>query len=113
MNCLLSDDCLTKHETKVKQFALNYERIAWSCVIGSFPEDPTTVTSPEEVKECFKRFNSLFDQAYQKQFVCVVPDSKLWDEIKVSLARKLVGVYRGKKTEKLALKLTKESEIIE
>ncbi|CAK9140524.1 unnamed protein product [Ilex paraguariensis] len=88
MKYLLGDDWLTKHETKVKQFALNYERIAWSRVVGSLPEDPTVVTSPEEVKECFKRFNSLFDQAYKRQSVCVVPDSKLRDEIKVSLARK-------------------------
>ncbi|CAK9140526.1 unnamed protein product [Ilex paraguariensis] len=94
MKYLLGDDWLTKHETKVKQFALNYERIAWSRVVGSLPEDPTAVKSPEDVKECFKRFNSLFDQAYKKQFVCIVPDCKLRDEIKVSLARKLVGVYR-------------------
>ncbi|CAK9188377.1 unnamed protein product [Ilex paraguariensis] len=91
---LLGDEWLTKHEIKVKQFALNYEWIAWSRIIGSLPEDPTAVTSPEEVNEVFKRFNSLFDQSYKRQSVCVVPDSKLRDKIKVSIARKLVGVYQ-------------------
>ncbi|CAK9147217.1 unnamed protein product [Ilex paraguariensis] len=94
MKYLLGDDWVNKHETKVRQFALSYERLAWSQVIDSIPEDPTAVTTPEEVKDCFKRFNSLFEQAYKKQSMCIVLDSKLRDDIKVSIARKLVGVYR-------------------
>uniref|UniRef100_A0A5B7A5N9 Exocyst subunit Exo70 family protein n=1 Tax=Davidia involucrata TaxID=16924 RepID=A0A5B7A5N9_DAVIN len=91
---LLGDEWISKHEVKVKQFAANYERLGWDHVIKSLPEDPTAVISPEEVKERFKRFNAAFEQACRKQSLCVVPDSKLRDEIKPSIARKIVPVYR-------------------
>ncbi|KAM7531810.1 hypothetical protein LguiB_035220 [Lonicera macranthoides] len=92
---LLGNDWLSKHEIKIKQFAANYERLAWGYVIESVPKDPKSVVSPEEVKECFRRFNAAFEQAHRKESECVVPDSKLRDEIKVSIARKLEAVYRG------------------
>ncbi|XP_059646980.1 exocyst complex component EXO70H1-like [Cornus florida] len=91
---LLGDDWLSKNEVKVKQFSWNYERLGWDHVIKSLPEDPKAVILPAEVKECFKRFNHAFEQAHRKQSVCVVPDSKLRDDIKMSIARKLVPVYR-------------------
>ncbi|KAI3447651.1 hypothetical protein Pfo_004316 [Paulownia fortunei] len=91
---LLGDEWLTKHESKVKQFASNYERLGWGHVIDSLPSDLTATETPEKVKEIFKKFNSSFDQAYKKQAVCVVPDSKLRDYIKVSIARKIFRLYR-------------------
>ncbi|KAL3646698.1 hypothetical protein CASFOL_009242 [Castilleja foliolosa] len=92
---LLGDEWLGKHESKVKQFASNYERLGWGHVIDSIPSDPVAVdTPPAEVKEIFKKFNAAFDQAYKKQAVCVVPDSKLRDHIKVSIARKIFILYR-------------------
>ncbi|KAG8374291.1 hypothetical protein BUALT_Bualt11G0116200 [Buddleja alternifolia] len=91
---LLGDEWLTRHESKVKQFAAKYERLGWGHVIDSLPSDPTAVETPEKVKEIFKIFNTTFDQAYRKQSVCVVPDNKLRDEIKVSIARKIFRLYR-------------------
>lgn len=91
---VLGDDWISKHEAKVNQFAANYERIGWDHVIKSLPDDPKAVTSPEEVKDCFKKFSTLFEQTYRKQSVCVVPDSKLRNEIKRSIAGKIMPVYR-------------------
>ncbi|CAK7341783.1 unnamed protein product [Dovyalis caffra] len=91
---LLGEAWIVKHEAKVRQFAANYERLAWGPVFASLPENPTAEISPEEAKESFKRFNISFDGAYRKQSVCVAADPKLRDEIKVSIARKLVPVYR-------------------
>ncbi|GFQ00923.1 exocyst complex component exo70a1 [Phtheirospermum japonicum] len=93
---LLGDEWLAKHESKVKQFASKYERLGWGHVIDSIPSDPAAVDThtPAEVKEIFKKFNTAFDQAYKKQAVCVVPDSKLRDHIKVSIARKILRLYR-------------------
>ncbi|KAA8518847.1 hypothetical protein F0562_016379 [Nyssa sinensis] len=91
---LLGDDWISNHEVKVKQFAANYERLGWDHVINSLPEDPTVVMSPGKVKECFKKFNAAFEQTCRKQSVCVIPDSKLRDEIKTSIARKITPVYR-------------------
>lgn len=90
---LLGDEWVTKHEAKVKQFASNYERLGWGHVIDSLPSDHTAETL-EKLKETFKKFNSAFDQAYKKQALCVVPDRKLRDYIKVSIARKIYRLYR-------------------
>ncbi|XP_051130710.1 exocyst complex component EXO70H1-like isoform X2 [Andrographis paniculata] len=94
LNRLLGDQWLTELEYKVKQFASNYERLGWSHVIESVPSDPTAVDSPEKVLEILIKFNGLFSQAYRKHSVCVVPDKNLRDDIKLSLARKTVPLYR-------------------
>ncbi|XP_022766173.1 exocyst complex component EXO70H1-like [Durio zibethinus] len=91
---LLGEEWITKHEAKVRQFAANYERLAWGHVFASLPENPTVSMTPGEAKECFRKFNSSFEDAYRKQSSCIVPDSKLRDDIKVSIGRKLVTVYR-------------------
>lgn len=91
---LLGDEWLTKHEAKVKQFASKYERQGWGHVIDSLPSDPTAAETPEKVAEVFRKFNVAFDQAHKKQALCVVPDRKLRDHIKVSIARKIFRLYR-------------------
>ncbi|EYU38484.1 hypothetical protein ABFS82_12G135700 [Erythranthe guttata] len=93
---ILGDEWLTNHKSKIKQFAANYERLGWGHVIDSLSSvNPTAEdTPPEKVKETFKKFNASFEQAYKKQGVCVVPDNKLRDYIKVSIARKIIRLYR-------------------
>ncbi|EEF27653.1 protein binding protein, putative [Ricinus communis] len=91
---LIGDDWIRKHEAKVRQYAQNYERMGWSKVIASLPEDSTAAMTVNSVAERFKRFNLAFEDTYKKQSSWVVPDAKLRDEIKVSVARKIVPVYR-------------------
>ncbi|KAJ9180775.1 hypothetical protein P3X46_008983 [Hevea brasiliensis] len=91
---LLGEEWITKHEAKVRQFAANYERLAWGQVFASLPENTSASISPEEARESLKRFNSSFEAAYRKQSSCIVSDPKLRDEVKVSIARKLTPVYR-------------------
>ncbi|KAL7173516.1 hypothetical protein ACSBR2_032888 [Camellia fascicularis] len=94
LNLLLGDDWLVKHEAKVKQYAANYERMGWNKVIVSLPElNPTANISPDEARLRFRNFNTAFEEAYRKQTSWVVPDPKLRDEIRISLARKLVPAY--------------------
>ncbi|KFK34771.1 hypothetical protein AALP_AA5G191600 [Arabis alpina] len=90
---LLGDDWLAKHEDKLGAYAANYEIAAWSNVFMSLPEEPTDL-SPEEAKIHFKRFHTAFEEAYMKQSSRVVSDAKIRDELKVSIARKLVPEYR-------------------
>jgi exocyst complex protein 7 len=90
---LLGDDWVAKHELKVKQYAANYERMGWSKVLTSLPEDPKAEISPEQAKDSFKRFNAAFEEAYSKQASWIVPDSKLRDELKVSVAKKVLPAY--------------------
>ncbi|KAK4342947.1 hypothetical protein RND71_038763 [Anisodus tanguticus] len=91
---LLGENWISKQEGKIKKFGLNYERLGWSHVIESLPIEPNATMDPQQVKEIFKRFNSSFEQAHRKQSVCVVPNSKLRDDLKVSIARKILPAYR-------------------
>ncbi|CAH8291682.1 unnamed protein product [Eruca vesicaria subsp. sativa] len=91
---LLGDDWLTKHEAKLKSYAAKYELAAWNNVLVSLPEKTSGKLSPEEATTCFKRFHAAFAGAYLKQSSCVIEDAKLRDELKVSIARKLVPEYR-------------------
>lgn len=93
---LLGEEWIRKHEAKLKQFTASYERLAWGPVLESLPvpEKETAAMTQEEAKECFNRFNERFEEAYQKQRSCIVSDTNLRDEIKVSIAGKLVPAYR-------------------
>ncbi|PRQ33870.1 putative exocyst complex component Exo70, cullin repeat-like-containing domain-containing protein [Rosa chinensis] len=91
---LLGDYWVGKHESKVKQYADNYERMGWSKVYASLPENPTAEISSDQAKKYFKQFNAAFEEAYKKQSSWVVTDPKLRDELKVAVAKKLVPAYR-------------------
>ncbi|KAL9371725.1 hypothetical protein Peur_036865 [Populus x canadensis] len=94
LKLLLGDEWMEKHEEKVRQYASNYERMGWSKVFAALPDANDNQMTTPQVTECFKRFNSSFEDAYNNQASWVVSDSKLRDQIKVSVARKLVPVYR-------------------
>lgn len=91
---LLGHDWVLKHTKKVKQYASNYESMAWTKVFSSLPEKNTLAITPEMAKECFIRFNVTFEEAYRKQTSWVVQDGKLRDQLKVSIAEKLVPEYQ-------------------
>ncbi|KAE8731050.1 Ankyrin repeat family protein isoform 1 [Hibiscus syriacus] len=91
---ILGEEWITKHEAKVKQFAANYEQLAWGEVFASLPENPKAPIAPGKAKDYFRKFNSSFEVAYWRQSSCVILDSKLRDEIKVSIGKKLVALYR-------------------
>ncbi|KAJ0258743.1 hypothetical protein HA466_0074850 [Hirschfeldia incana] len=91
---LLGDDWLTKHDAKLRSYAEKYEKAAWANVFVSLPAKTSTKLSPEEASTCFKRFHASFAGAYMKQSSRVIEDAKLRDELKVSIARKLVPEYR-------------------
>lgn len=91
---LLGDDWITKRETEVKKFAANYERLAWSHVYDAVPKNVSAMTR-EEARDSFKKINMVFEEAHHKQLAVVIPDGKLRDEIKVSVARKLLPAYRA------------------
>ncbi|XP_044499665.1 exocyst complex component EXO70H1-like [Mangifera indica] len=91
---LLGDEWINRHEAKVRQFAANYERVAWDQVFKSLPANPTAAIAPDQAKDYFTKFQSSFEQVYKQQRSCIVPDSKLRDYIKLSIERKLVAKYR-------------------
>lgn len=91
---LLGDDWLCTHAKKLKQYALNYETMAWNKVFSSLPERSSSPVPPEVAKDCFRRFSAAFEEAYVKQTSWIVPNRKLRDELKASIAKKLAPAYR-------------------
>lgn len=97
---LLGDEWIAQNEGNVRQYASSYEAMAWTRVLSCLPEvsanDDLAISpalSAEEAMGCFRRFNSAFEEEYRRQGSWVVPDGKLRDEIKVSIAKKVVGKY--------------------
>ncbi|KAG9158178.1 hypothetical protein Leryth_000328 [Lithospermum erythrorhizon] len=91
---ILGCEWIFKNEAKVRQYKANYERIGWGKVITAFPEHPTNEMSQKYVMECFRKFNSGFDEAYRVQASWVIPDEKLKEQVKLSLSRKIVPPYQ-------------------
>ncbi|KAI5659892.1 hypothetical protein M9H77_28685 [Catharanthus roseus] len=94
LKILLGDHWVAKLERKVKLYAQNYESMAWNKVFSCLPEKSQATISPDMVMTHFQQFKTAFEAAYNKQISWMVPDAKLRDEIKVSIARKLVPAYR-------------------
>lgn len=94
LSLILGSDWISTHERKVKQYAANYERMGWDKVLSSLPENLTADISPAEAKACFTKFNSGFEDAYRRQSSWVIPDPKLRDQVKISLANRIVPGYR-------------------
>ncbi|GMH12320.1 hypothetical protein Nepgr_014161 [Nepenthes gracilis] len=107
---LLGDRWLAKLDDKVTQYAADYQRVGWSQVIAALPSRPAAEISLKKAKDYLVKFNAAFDDTYRKQKEWVVADLKLRDEIKLSLARKVLPMYR-KLHNKCRVSLTTEREI--
>ncbi|KAG9129608.1 hypothetical protein Leryth_014453 [Lithospermum erythrorhizon] len=94
LGSVLGSEWISKNEAKVRQYISNYERIGWSKVISPLGESPTNEMSQDHVKDCFKKFNVAFEEAYKNQSSWVIPDKKFQEQVKLSLARKVVSPYK-------------------
>lgn len=95
LKMLVGGEWVANHASKMKLYAANYEATAWNRVMASLPERGSPdVGSPETAKEGFKKFNAAFEEAYRKQTSWRVEDGKLRDELKMSIAKKVLPMYR-------------------
>ncbi|KAI3429115.1 Dirigent protein [Psidium guajava] len=90
---LLGEQWVAKHESKVKLYSSNYERMGWSRVFASL-SSPRVEISSGQAKESLRKFNAALEEVQAKQARWAVPDEKLRDEIRLSLVEKLVPPYR-------------------
>ncbi|XP_047329892.1 exocyst complex component EXO70H1-like [Impatiens glandulifera] len=94
LKLLLGDQWLIQHEDKLKKYIANYERMGWFKVVESLSKlNQTADISPGLSSELFRGFNSVLADEFRKQAGWVVPDNKMRDEIKVSLAGKILPPY--------------------
>ncbi|CAA0381845.1 unnamed protein product [Arabidopsis thaliana] len=94
---VLGNDWIAKNSEKVRQFARSYERLAWGPLASMCPAISTSEAvemSPEEAMMQFKKFNETFESTCEAQSECIVLDPKLLDEMRISIGRKLLPVYR-------------------
>ncbi|XP_047942126.1 exocyst complex component EXO70H1 [Salvia hispanica] len=94
LGLLMGPEWISENRAKVSKYLSNYQRMGWSKVMGALPEDPTAEISPEQVTDCFQQFNAAFEEAYKKQASWLIPDPKLRDDMKISLAKRIVPSYR-------------------
>ncbi|KAL1558634.1 exocyst complex component EXO70H1-like [Salvia divinorum] len=94
LGLLMGPEWISENRAKVSKYLSNYQRMGWSKVMASLPEDPTAEISPEQVTDCFEQFNAAFEEAYKKQTSWVIPDPRLRDDMKISLAKQIVPSYR-------------------
>ncbi|KAI3937992.1 hypothetical protein MKX01_027919 [Papaver californicum] len=96
LSFLLGEDWISKQEMKVKQYASNYERLGWEKVLSVLsPVNSMGNASQDEMNNLLKRFSVAFEEVYRTQSSWIVPDSKLRNEIKVSICSKLLPLYRS------------------
>ncbi|WVZ02016.1 hypothetical protein V8G54_022822 [Vigna mungo] len=90
---LLGEEWLAKHELKVTEYASKYERVGWSKVFASLPENPAAEVKVEQARTHVMKFDAAFHETCRKQSSWVVSDPKLRDEIKGSIGSKLMQKY--------------------
>lgn len=84
---LMGQEWVRKHELKVKTYLANYEKVGWGKVIAA-------VTPPLKVRECSEKFRVSFQEACRRQSSWVIPDPKIREDVKISLANRIVSGYR-------------------
>uniref|UniRef100_A0A0D6QWN5 Exocyst subunit Exo70 family protein n=1 Tax=Araucaria cunninghamii TaxID=56994 RepID=A0A0D6QWN5_ARACU len=102
LRTLLGDDWIRKHSGQVRQHATNYQRAAWNKVLSCLRDEGICITgsfsnrvSKEALKERFKSFNSTLEEVYRNQTAWFVPDLQLREELRISIAEKLLPAYRS------------------
>ncbi|KAK4281426.1 hypothetical protein QN277_012920 [Acacia crassicarpa] len=90
---VLGDEWIRKHEAKLKGFLSKYEKLGWGEVISCLPRNPKAAMTAEEARVIFRNFNFRFEEAYRKQNLFTVPDRRFREEIRASVARKIVPTY--------------------
>ncbi|XP_031489177.1 exocyst complex component EXO70H1-like [Nymphaea colorata] len=94
LRVVLGDSWVTMHAEKLRQYSANYERTAWKKVTTALAEIPADANR-DSVRQAFRRFNLAFEEAYRAQTAAVVVDSSLREELKSSIAQKIVPAYRS------------------
>ncbi|XP_010443580.1 PREDICTED: exocyst complex component EXO70B1 [Camelina sativa] len=96
LGLLLGDDWIRKHNAKVRQYHMNYQRSSWNKMLGLLKVDNTASGMNglgKTMKEKLKQFNIQFDEICKVHSTWVVFDEQLREELKISLDRLLVPAY--------------------
>lgn len=99
---MIGDDYLRRMTGKFRQAATSYQRATWVKVLYCLRDEGLHVSggfssgvSKSALRERFKSFNAIFEEVHRTQAVWIVPDSQLREELRISIAEKLLPAYRS------------------
>ncbi|XAR60790.1 hypothetical protein NMG60_11034303 [Bertholletia excelsa] len=99
LGSLLGDDWIRKHNAKVRQFHVNYQRSSWNKVLAILKVDNSTLSSSSggsrALREKLKLFNIQFEEICKTQSTWVVFDDQLREELRISVGNNMSQAYRS------------------
>ncbi|XP_065855335.1 exocyst complex component EXO70E2-like [Euphorbia lathyris] len=94
---IFGDDWIRKHNRKLQQHAMNYERATWSSVLAPLKVDGNHNSDSvwkSSLKKRFRNFNLDFEEVYRTQTAWIIPDQQLREELQI-LSVKVIQAYRA------------------
>ncbi|CAI9770765.1 unnamed protein product [Fraxinus pennsylvanica] len=98
LGTLLGNDWIKKHNAKIRQYHVNYQRSSWSKVLGVLKVDNNSMSpngASKSLKEKLKLFYSYFDEICKTQASWVIFDEQSRDELRISVSGTLSPAYRN------------------
>lgn len=97
LGMLLGDDWIRKHNAKIRQFHVNYQRNSWNKVLGVLKVENGNALGPNSkpLKERLKMFNSHFEEILKAQSTWVIFDDQLREELRISVLGNVLPAYRN------------------
>ncbi|KAK3123579.1 hypothetical protein QOZ80_8AG0633050 [Eleusine coracana subsp. coracana] len=99
---MIGDDYLKRLTCKFTVAATNYQRTSWLKILNCLRDEGLHVSggfssgiSKSALRERFKSFNAAFEEAHRVQSGWCVPDNQLREELRISIAEKLLPAYRS------------------
>ncbi|KAM0895056.1 hypothetical protein ACQ4PT_024076 [Festuca glaucescens] len=99
---LIGDVYLKRLTGKFRLAATAYQRSAWLKILNCLRDEGLHVSggfssgiSKSALRERFKSFNAVFEEAHRIQSGWHVPDKQLREELRISIAEKLLPAYRS------------------
>ncbi|XP_040383370.1 exocyst complex component EXO70B1-like [Oryza brachyantha] len=99
---LIGDEYLKQLTGKFRLAATRYQRTAWLKILNCLRDEGLHVSggfssgvSKSALRERFKAFNAAFEEAHRVQSAWYVPDTQLREELRISIAEKLLPAYRS------------------
>lgn len=93
---------LRKNQSEVRQYAENYERAAWTKALNCLKDERSRVSvgvssgaSQQALEDRFSGFNCEIEEVLKKHSGWMVPDVQLQEELRISIAEKMIPAYRS------------------
>ncbi|CAI9776494.1 unnamed protein product [Fraxinus pennsylvanica] len=98
LGTLLGDDWIKKHNAKIRQYHVNYQRSSWSKVLGVLKVDNNFMSPNGTSKSLIEKlmfFYSYFEEICKTQSSWVIFDEQFRDELRISVSGTVSPAYRN------------------